>query len=65
MLVTENEAGLAATKFGQGQVDIVYPDYSIKSESPVAVVTTVTDKKGTTDAAKAYLITYGASRLSS
>ncbi|MAG84921.1 sulfate ABC transporter substrate-binding protein [Candidatus Poribacteria bacterium] len=56
VLVTfENEANLAATKFGQGQVDIVYPDYSIKSESPVAVVTTVTDKKGTTDAAKAYL----------
>lgn len=56
VLVTfENEANLAATKFGQGQVDIVYPDYSIKSESPVAIVKSVTDKKGTTDAAKAYL----------
>ncbi len=56
VLVTfENEANLAATDFGAGQVDIVYPSYSIKSESPVAVVKTVTDKKGTTEAAKAYL----------
>ncbi len=56
VLVTfENEANLAATKFGAGQVDIVYPKYSIKSESPVAVVSAVTDKKGTTAAAKAYL----------
>ncbi len=56
VLVTfENEANLAATQFGAGQVDIVYPKYSIKSESPVAIVKTVTDKKGTTAAAKAYL----------
>lgn len=55
LITFENEANLAATKFGQGQVDIVYPEYSIKSESPVAVVNTVTDKKGTTEAAKAYL----------
>ena len=56
VLVTfENEANLAATQFGAGKVDIVYPKYSIKSESPVAIVNTVTDKKGTTAAAKAYL----------
>lgn len=56
VLVTfENEANLAAKDFGVGQVDIVYPKYSIKSESPVAIVKTVTDKKGTTDAAEAYL----------
>ncbi|MEN6670259.1 sulfate ABC transporter substrate-binding protein [Psychrobacter sp. B38] len=56
VLVTfENEANLAATDFGAGKVDIVYPKYSIKSESPVAVVTSVTDKKGTTEAAKSYL----------
>ena len=56
VLVTfENEANLAATDFGLGKVDIVYPKYSIKSESPVAVVKTVTDKKGTSNAAKAYL----------
>lgn len=56
VLVTfENEANLAAKDFGAGKVDIVYPKYSIKSESPVAVVKSVTDKKGTTEAAKAYL----------
>ena len=55
LITFENESNLAATKFGQGKVDIVYPDYSIKSESPVAVVKTVTDKKGTGEAAKAYL----------
>ena len=56
VLVTfENEANLAATDFGKGKVDIIYPKYSIKSESPVAVVKSVTDKKGTTTAAKAYL----------
>lgn len=56
VLVTfENEANLAATDFGKGQVEIVYPKYSIKSESPVAIVNAVTDKKGTTAAAKAYL----------
>nr|WP_156819084.1 sulfate ABC transporter substrate-binding protein [Psychrobacter lutiphocae] len=56
VLVTfENEANLAATKFGKGQVDIVFPEYSIKSESPVAVVKAVTDKKGTTEAATEYL----------
>ncbi len=56
VLVTfENEANLAATDFGKGKVDIVYPKYSIKSESPVAIVNAVTEKKGTTAAAKAYL----------
>ena len=56
VLVTfENEANLAATQFGAGKVDIIYPKYSIKSESPVAIVKSVTDKKGTTAAAKAYL----------
>lgn len=56
VLVTfENEANLAATQFGVGKVEIIYPKYSIKSESPVAIVNKVTDKKGTTAAAKAYL----------
>ena len=55
LITFENEANLAATDFGAGKVDIVYPKYSIKSESPVAIVNTVTDKKGTTAAAKAYL----------
>lgn len=55
LITFENESNLAATQFGKGQVDIVYPDYSIKSESPVAVVNGVTDKKGTTEAATEYL----------
>ncbi|PNK61754.1 sulfate ABC transporter substrate-binding protein [Psychrobacter sp. FDAARGOS_221] len=55
LITFENESNLAATKFGKGQVDIVFPDYSIKSESPVAVVKSVTDKKGTTEAATEYL----------
>ena len=55
LITFENEANLAATKFGKGQVQIVYPKFSIKSESPVAVVNAVTDKKGTTEAANAYL----------
>ncbi|MDO5767896.1 MAG: sulfate ABC transporter substrate-binding protein [Psychrobacter sp.] len=55
LITFENEANLAATKFGKGQVQIVYPKYSIKSESPVAIVKSVTDKKGTTEAAKDYL----------
>lgn len=56
VLVTfENEANLAVKQFGQGQVQIVYPSYTVAAENPVAIVKTVTDKKGTTDAAKAYL----------
>jgi len=55
LITFENEANLAATDFGKGEVDIIYPEYSIKSESPVAIVKAVTDKKGTTAAAKAYL----------
>lgn len=56
VLVTfENEANLAVQKFGQGQVEIVYPSYTISAENPVAIVNSVTDKKGTTDVAKQYL----------
>lgn len=56
VLVTfENEAKLATSQHGQGQFEIVYPNYSVLMESPVAVVTGVTDKKGTTEAATEYL----------
>lgn len=56
VLVTfENEANLAVKNFGQGQVQIVYPSYTIAAGNPVAVVNAVTDKKGTTAAAKEYL----------
>lgn len=56
VLVTfENEANLAVNQFGQGQVEVVYPSYTISAENPVALVKSVTDKKGTTEQAKAYL----------
>ncbi|OAM29372.1 MULTISPECIES: sulfate ABC transporter substrate-binding protein [Eikenella] len=56
VLVTfENEAQLATKQFGEGQFEIVYPAYSVRMESPVAVVDSVVDKRGTREAATAYL----------
>ncbi|WP_084606284.1 sulfate ABC transporter substrate-binding protein [Psychrobacter aquaticus] len=55
LITTENEAHLVANQFAKGQVDIVYPSYSILISNPVAVVTAVTDKGGKTTAANAYL----------
>ncbi len=55
LITFENEANVVSKQFGDGQFEIVYPKYSVAAENPVAVVTTVTDKKGTTDVAKAYL----------
>lgn len=56
VLVTfENEANVVAKQLGNGQFDIVYPKYSVAAENPVAVVDTVTQKKGTAAAAKDYL----------
>ncbi|KAA0915884.1 sulfate ABC transporter substrate-binding protein [Psychrobacter sp. ANT_WB68] len=55
LITTENEAHLVATQHAKGQVDIVYPSYSITIHNPVAIVSSVTEKKGSTDAATAYL----------
>jgi len=55
LITTENEANLATKQFAKGQVDIVYPSYSIVIANPVAVVTAVTEKDGKTDAASDYL----------
>lgn len=55
LITTENEAHLVANQFAKGQVDIVYPSYSILIDNPVAVVTAVTDKSGKTAAATSYL----------
>ena len=55
LITTENEAHLAAKQFAKGQVDIVYPSYSVLIANPVAVVTAVTDKAGKTAAANTYL----------
>lgn len=57
LITTENEAHLVATQHAKGQVDIVYPNYSVIIHNPVAIVSSVTDKKGTTAAATAYLKT--------
>lgn len=55
LITFENEAHLAVKQFGAGQFEIVYPTYSVRMESPVAVVDSVADKRGTREAATAYL----------
>jgi len=55
LLAWENEAFLSLQEFGKDKFDIVLPSLSILAEPPVAVVDKVAEKKGTTEAAKAYL----------
>jgi len=56
VLVTfENEAILIANELGADQFDVVYPSISIDASAPVAVVESVTKKRGTTDLAREYL----------
>ncbi len=55
LITFENEANMAATQFGQGQFELVYPSYSVRMESPVAVVDSVADKNGQREAATEYL----------
>lgn len=50
----ENEAYLIEKEF-PGQTDIIYPSLSILAEPPVAVVEKNTQKRGTTEVARAYL----------
>ena len=57
LITTENEAHLVAKQFAKGKVDIVYPSYSITIHNPVAIVSSVTERKGSTTAATAYLKT--------
>jgi sulfate transport system substrate-binding protein len=54
LITWENEAYLALDE-AQGKVDLVVPAMSILAEPPVAVVDKVVDKKGTRQAAEAYL----------
>jgi sulfate/thiosulfate transport system substrate-binding protein len=51
----ENEAFLAVKEFGAGKLEIVTPSLSILAEPTVAVVDKVARKRGTEEAAKAYL----------
>ena len=55
LLAWENEAFLAVHEFGADKVEIVIPSVSVLAEPPVAVVTGVTNKRGTTAVAKEYL----------
>jgi sulfate transport system substrate-binding protein len=55
LLAWENEAYLALKEFGSEKFQIVAPPQSILAEPPVAIVDKVADKKGTRNAADAYL----------
>ncbi len=55
VLVTfENEIALLKAEFGD-KFDVVYPSLSIEAAPPVAVVETITAKRGSAELAKAYL----------
>jgi sulfate transport system substrate-binding protein len=56
VLVTfESEVVSVDKEFGAGKVDAVHPSISIAADNPVAVVERTVAKKGTTEAARAYL----------
>lgn len=55
LITFENEAEMIAKEFGRGEFEVVYPSYTILAESPVAVVDTVVNKKGSRKQATAYL----------
>ncbi|GGI20385.1 hypothetical protein GCM10010987_09090 [Bradyrhizobium guangdongense] len=55
LLAWENEALLALKEFGAQKFEIVAPPQSILAEPPVAIVDKVADRKGTRNAADAYL----------
>jgi sulfate transport system substrate-binding protein len=50
----ESEVNLIKGEFG-GDFDVVYPQYSILAENPVALIDKVVEKKGTRKQAEAYL----------
>jgi len=51
----ENEAFLAVNELGPENFEIIVPSVSILAEPPVTVVNGVTERRGTTDVASAYL----------
>jgi sulfate/thiosulfate-binding protein len=55
LLAWENEAFLAIEELGPDQFEIVVPSLSILAEPPVALVDRNVDRKGTREAAQAYL----------
>jgi sulfate transport system substrate-binding protein len=55
LLAWENEAFLAINELGPDEFEVVVPPTSIRAEPPVAIVDANVDKKGTREAAQAYL----------
>jgi sulfate transport system substrate-binding protein len=55
LLAWENEAFLSINELGPDKFEIVVPSISILAEPPVTVVNGITDKRGTTRVANAYL----------
>jgi sulfate transport system substrate-binding protein len=55
LITFESEVVSVDREFGTGKVDAIHPGISIVAENPVAVVERTVAKKGTADAAKAYL----------
>jgi sulfate/thiosulfate-binding protein len=55
LIAWENEAMLALRELGSDKFEIVMPSVSILAEPPVAVVDTVTLRRGTREVAQAYL----------
>jgi len=55
LITFESEVESVNREFGAGKVDVVYPSISIVAENPVAIVERTVAKKGTAEAAKAYL----------
>jgi sulfate transport system substrate-binding protein len=55
LITFESEVVSVDREFGAGKVDAIHPSASIVAENPVAVVERTVAKKGTQDAAKAYL----------
>ena len=55
LITFESEVVSVDKEFGAGKVDAIHPGSSIVAENPVAVVERTVAKKGTTEAAKAYL----------
>ena len=55
LITFENEANYVSLVLSPDQFEIVYPGYTILSESPVAVVDSVVEKKATREAATEYL----------
>lgn len=55
LIAWENEAFLAIQEFGKDQFEIVVPSLSILAEPSVTVVDKVVKRRGTAEAAKAYL----------